>query len=443
MIVMKFGGTSVKTSDAMQATARIVESTTAKQRLVVLSACGGITDKLLSLARASGKGDIKSALDVINDITLHHQSVCNGLFETESVRKQSLDAINNLLADLTEYSQGMSLLCECTPRSLDKIASFGELLSTTIFAHYLRERGLDCVFHDARSTMRTDSAYTTATVERTTMRSLCAEHLLPAFQDAQIVVTQGFIGSNAEGVTTTIGRGGSDLSAALFGDALDASEIQIWTDVSGVLSADPRVIPNARTIPEISFAEIRQLAYYGAKVLHPDTIKPAVDKNIPVRILNTFEPLNAGTVVIPRPAPGSTPAIRSVSRLTNCVMIRVAAPVDTTATRLLMQLMVIAHEANVEILLSLAEESSCAVVVRSQHQHLFRLAATTRIDVDLLCACGPFLSSGIALGALSRTMGEYKPACVVFGASDVSIITLVDPLDSTAALQFLHELTKS
>lgn len=321
MIVMKFGGTSVQDASALRKVAAIISAHSAEDGglLVVLSATAKTTNLLLDLARRAVLGSD----DVRNDaqsLIARHESIVEELIDNAVFRDEALLAVRSLGSDLLRYLDGIAVLNECTDQSLDVVASFGERLSTTLFAVALRSIGAKAEYFDARTAMRTDAVATRAAVNMSETRRLCVEQLAPRLQTGHVVVTQGFIGSTADGVTTTLGRGGSDASAAILGAAIHAREIQIWTDVSGVYSADPRIVPDARPVPSLSFGEIRELALYGAKVLHPDAIKPAIDDGIPVRVLNTFKPDDAGTVITSDNVAHG--ALHAVTGVRSCVLVR-------------------------------------------------------------------------------------------------------------------------
>ena len=208
--------------------------------------------------------------------------------------------------------QGLYLLGETSPRSMDRVASFGERLSTLIFSEVLRENGIPAELVDSRDLIRTDDHFTQAAVLQELTRSCVREQLLPRLRAGKVVVAPGFIGSTVDGVTTTIGRGGSDYTASLIGAALDAEDIQIWTDVPGVLTADPRIVPDVYKIRAISFAEAAELAYFGAKVLHPSTLTPAIDRDIPVHVCNSRQIDQPGTFISAAPVSSSSP-IKSIA----------------------------------------------------------------------------------------------------------------------------------
>ena len=292
MIVMKFGGTSVQDAMAMRNVLSIAQSFAGQSMLIVSSACSGITSELLSIASDSMFLPDEDRMRRIDRIIERHLSICDDLHVDAEIKQQIMD----IGAHLHAYCEGIALLGECTDRSLDAISSCGELFSTRILT------GLMSMHHktqwfDARSSMKTDSNHVKAQVNMEQTSLLSNQLLKPLFEHHDIVITQGFIGSDEQGITTTLGRGGSDYSAAIFGAVLEADEIIIWTDVSGIASADPRVIPDAKYIESMSFDEARMLSFFGAKVLHPETILPAMEKDIPVHVRNTFKSSDAGTTI--------------------------------------------------------------------------------------------------------------------------------------------------
>lgn len=270
---------------------------TSEHSVIVSSACSGVTDKLLQLIDLAGKGEAAESYKMIDLLAIRHESIAKELIHSEDLLDKTLRRLAFMFQELRTLCEGAGLLGETTSKTIDAAASYGELLSTTILFGALLESGFDTAFLDARSIIVTDSAFGSANVDFAAVSNNVRDVLQPLLAEKQLVVTQGFIGMDALGRTTTLGRGGSDYSAAIFGAALGADEIQIWTDVDGVLSADPRKIKNAAAVPEMTFDEIRLLAFWGAKVLHPDTILPAVESGIPVKILNTYNPGHRGTTI--------------------------------------------------------------------------------------------------------------------------------------------------
>lgn len=292
MIVMKFGGTSLETVAAMQNVARIVERELGRSPLVVLSACAGVTNALVRTAALLASGNEREARKQVADLAARHRNLWNQL--QPDADRTPLEA---LLAELESVASSGRSTPDDLPRLTDAVASFGERLSSLVFATYLRQRGITATLVDARSMMITDNQFTFANPNMVLIEQRAGQVCKPLLAPGHAVVTQGFIGSTPDGLVTTIGRGGSDYSAAIFGAVLNAEEIQIWTDVDGVLTADPRLVAGARRIKYMTFREAAELAYFGAKVLHPKTILPAIEKGIPVRVLNSKRPGVDGTLI--------------------------------------------------------------------------------------------------------------------------------------------------
>ncbi|MEI8032447.1 MAG: lysine-sensitive aspartokinase 3 [Chlorobiaceae bacterium] len=303
MAVMKFGGTSVGSAAAMRQAIALVERERRKAApLVVLSACSGITNKLVSIADAAGRSALDEAMALVGEVRQHHLDLVEELITGAALKKELQDKIEQFSLRLEMLVKGVDIVGELTERSKDMFCSFGELLSTTLFAAAMKDQGYEAEWVDARTVMITDDNFGFARP----LDELCQENTLtlikPILERGAVVVTQGYIGSTKDGRTTTLGRGGSDFSAALFGAWLNDDAIQIWTDVDGVMTCDPRIVPEARSIRVMTFSEAAELAYLGAKVLHPDTIAPAARKNIPVYVLNSWHPDAKGTLITNDPA---------------------------------------------------------------------------------------------------------------------------------------------
>jgi aspartate kinase len=312
MIVVKFGGTSVGTATAIQATADIVRGRLPRSPVVVVSALGGVTTELLALAEQATAGQLLPALQGIERLRARHLSELQALLGEESTSEHQDDAgRGQRLARLDETSGDVSVLCDelaqllealsilghLTPRSLDAIAATGELLSVQLVVAAYEAAGLPAVAVDPRRVLITDASFTRAQPIAEAIKAAVTEHIAPVIAAGRVPVIGGFVGATKTGITTTLGRGGSDYTASLLGAALGAKAIEIWTDVDGMLTADPRVVPEARLIERIRFDEASELATFGAKVLHPSTIAPAVGLGIPVFIYNTRHPDGVGTQI--------------------------------------------------------------------------------------------------------------------------------------------------
>jgi aspartate kinase len=331
---MKFGGTSVADASAIGRVAGIVRRQRDSQPdpepapVVVVSALGGVTDRLVEVARLAEAGDGASAALALDAILARHVAVASDLTSGDA-RTELVARLRREFEEVAGLVHALSVLREVSPRSLDAVLAAGEVASSHIVAAAFLDCGIAAEWVDARRVMRTDGEHGAATPDMDATCACFAEIVEPIARGGRVAVLGGFIGSTANGVTATLGRGGSDYSAAIFGACFGAGEIQIWTDVDGMLSADPRIVPEPLVVPHLSFSEASELAYFGAKVLHPSTILPAVARNIPVRILNSRRPESPGTVITGkvRPPDGQLAAIACKRDVT---------VVDITSTRMLM-----------------------------------------------------------------------------------------------------------
>ena len=311
MIVMKFGGTSVEDAKAIKNLAEIVRKEIFRKPIVAVSACAGITNQLLKITSLAAEGKKDAALTQVNAVEERHKNITADLMEGEH-QSLCLQFIKTHADELRDLVNGIVMVGEAQPRILDAAASYGERLSSFIIHHYFEYSGIKSAYIDARTFIVTDDNFTKAAVQFDATEQKLKEIILPKVQEGLVVMTQGFIGSTPGGITTTIGRGGSDYSAAIIGALLNVDDIQIWTDVDGVLTADPSVVKDAKKIKVMSFAEAAELAYFGARVLHPETIYPAVKKNIPVRVLNSRNPKSSGTLIAADPKTDKRAMVKSI-----------------------------------------------------------------------------------------------------------------------------------
>lgn len=297
MIVCKFGGTSVADAAAIERTYEIIESKRARQPVVVVSALGGATNQLLEVANRAAAGELLLALGLIEQLRDRHLREAAALLVGSPEAHEIATEIGASFDELAHLAEALRTLGYLTPRSLDTVAAVGELLSSQIVAAAFRHRGMPSEWVDARDVMRTNDLFTRAEPDLDELQSAAQRLLVPIAQAGGIAVLGGFVGSAPGRITTTLGRGGSDYSASLIGAAIGAEAIEIWTDVDGMLTADPRVVPNAKLIERIRFDEAAELASFGAKVLHPSTIAPAVQQGIPVYVFNSRNPSGRGTMI--------------------------------------------------------------------------------------------------------------------------------------------------
>ena len=297
MIVCKFGGTSVGDADAIARAATIIDARRARQPVVVVSALGGATNQLLQIAEQAAKGQLIGALRAVEGLRDRHLAETQRLLTGDDADEVCTE-LSAMFDELAALAEALRTLGDLTPRSLDAIASLGEQLSSVLVVAAFRQHGLPAEHLDARQVMITDANFTRAEPQTDAIGEAAQRLVMPLVRAGKIPVMGGFIGSSAGGgVTTTLGRGGSDYSASLVGAALQAEAIEIWTDVDGMLTADPRVVEGARLIERIGFEEASELASFGAKVLHPNTIAPAVMRGIPVWVLNSRRPEGTGTLI--------------------------------------------------------------------------------------------------------------------------------------------------
>jgi len=324
MIVMKFGGTSVEDAGAIERAAAIVKSRLPQKPVVVVSAMARVTDQLLVMARAAGAGDRDTALQLSRALRERHYNTAGELLGT-GLFTQFHGELEGDFDALDELLRGIAAVGELTPRTSDHVGAYGELLSSKIISAAFSARGLNSTLVDSRECIITDSTHTRAAPLFEETNERLSSTLQPLLQAGRVPVMGGFIGSTLTGVTTTIGRGGSDFSAAIVGAGLGVERIEIWTDVDGMMTTDPNLCPDAKRIKVISFDEAAELAYFGAKVLHPATVLPAVQKNIPVYILNSRNPSCEGTRIAAR-APHCRNIFKAIAAKKRITIIDVAAP---------------------------------------------------------------------------------------------------------------------
>jgi aspartate kinase len=303
-LVIKFGGTSVGSAQAIRETAVLIADTkkTWDQLVVVVSGMGSrpvkVTDLLLNGAQSALEVDREAYMAAAEQMRQIHYEAIDGLLEPEGERQQILAENSAYIDRYVALCDAVRVLGELSPRALDAIGGMGEQMNVGIIAAYLRQCGIPAEAVDATELIVTDDKFQNANPLLEATREQTVARLQPLLDEGVIPVVTGFVAATEQGVTTTLGRGGSDYSASILGQALDAQEVWIWTDVDGVMSADPRFVPDARSIPVLTYREISELAYYGAKVLHPKTMRPCVENDIPLRIKNTFNPQHSGTTIV-------------------------------------------------------------------------------------------------------------------------------------------------
>ena len=444
---MKFGGTSVADPDAINRLIGIVrqqQANTKSAPLVVVSALSGVTDTLVAIAQLAEDGASERAAADVQTLLARHISVATAV--TSESRTRLLADVRREIEELNGLVHALSVLREVSPRSRDAVHAIGELVSSRIVAAAFTDHGIPSAWMDARTVLITDAEHNAAAPDMLETCDRVRERVAPLLADGKVVVLGGFIGATPNGITSTLGRGGSDYSAAIFGACLGVDEIQIWTDVDGMLTADPRIVPQPRLVPQLSFAEASELAYFGAKVLHPSTILPAVAKNIPVRILNSLRPENTGTLITAegRPAEG---------QLTALACKRDVTVIDITSTRMLMahgflrRLFEVFERFKTPVDVVTTSEVSVSVTVDDTRRleaildnlHNFAEASCER-EMAIICAVGENLRVDPTLFGRAVTSLDRIPLRLVSQAASRRNITFVmRDADVAHAMTRLHE----
>lgn len=447
IVVMKFGGTSVGSAKRINDVIDVVDDLRTKGHapLVVLSAMSGVTNMLIEGAELALSRNLPGALEIIGRLRDKHMQAVNELLPDDSdARRQLEQELQERLDELAVLYKGVTYLGELSRRSLDAISGAGELLSSGIVAATAAQRGLPCLWADARRFVLTDDQFGKAQPMWEALVPAAREQLLPALQANSLVFTQGFIGSTAGGVGTTLGRGGSDYSASILGVAVDAAEIQIWTDVDGMMTADPRVVPEARVIPEVSFQEASELAYFGAKVLHPMTIRPAVEKDIPVRILNTMNPASPGTLIKAKVTCSDT--IRAVAAKKKITAVYLSSPSMLMSHGYLACVFEIFDRYRIPVDLISTSEVSIALTIDTAddlynlEQELSDHADVQIIpEVAIISVVGRQFRDKCGLaGRVFKALDDINILMISGGASDINLSLVVGSQDADKAVRQLH-----
>jgi aspartate kinase len=447
LVVMKFGGTSVEDPAAINRTAAIVAGRVSAGRrpVVVVSAMAKVTDQLLRAASAASQGDRTGALAISSRLRSRHRDTAAALIKTQKDCAALVTWVDQKFDQLDEVLRGLAAILELTPRISDLIVSYGERLSSRMIAAAFCERGIDGAHVDAREIILTDSQFQKAIPLDAAIEKRANEKVRPLVNEGKVPVMGGFVGSNEAGITTTLGRGGSDFTGALIGGALAADSIEIWTDVDGIMTSDPRVCPDALRVKVISFEEAAELAYFGAKVLHPATILPAVKKNIPVLVLNSKNPSNEGTRIISL-APHCKSPFKSIA------VKKKLSIIDVVASRMLMThgyLKAIfdvfdRHQCAVDMV-STSEVSVSLTVDSNEKLPLIAADLSKLADVKyegkkaLVCMVGEDIRGRNGMAAQVFTaIRHINVRMISQGASEINMSFMIDEEDADEAVRSLH-----
>lgn len=462
VLAMKFGGTSVGSSAAIAQLSDIVA--TQKQEwdnvVVVVSAMSGVTDMLISGANAASRGDRTSAQSTAEALRTRHRQTLHELAGDQADTPAVMQEIEALIHEYELLAQSVSVLGEASPRAIDVISSLGERMSVRLVAAALRAQGTPAVHIDATEVVLTSAVFGNAAPLYPQTRERIQSRILPLFAQGITPVVTGFIGATEQGAITTLGRGGSDYSGAIFGEALDAEIVDIYTDVDGVMTTDPRLVSDAQVLSHLSYAEMGELAYFGAKVLHPKTIRPVIERGIPIRIRNTFNPSHTGTLVT-REASASTQAIRAVTVIRNMNLITVEGPGMIGVQGVAARTFGAVAEAGANVLMisqASSEQSICFVIPNSSgtpvvdalerslrpemdRGDIDRIKSRDDVVIVTVVGVGIHERPGVAakvFGAVAAA--DVNILVIAQGSSECSISIVVAAKDGDQAVKALHQL---
>ena len=443
--VMKFGGTSVEDAAAFRNVTAIVKVASASRPVIVVSAIGGFTNSLLRSVEQAIAGDARGATRSLDKDIDRHLVIAKNLLGQEA-QATFVSTIGDARGKIRQLHKIIAAHPVTSPPLQDEIVAYGEQLSSQLLAAVLCENGLGARYVDARGCVKTDENYGSA-VPQTETTEATKIVLMPLLQAAKIPVLGGFIGSTARGVTTTLGRGGSDYSAAIIGAAIAAREIQIWTDVSGVLTADPRVVPRAQTIPVLSYKEAAELAYFGAKVLHPKTIQPAVDRSIPVRVCNSRAPKDAGTLIVSE-SEAAPQTVKAIAHKNGITTVKITSARMLGAYGFLRRLFEVfdQHRTAVDVVTTSEVSVSLSIDDITSLEALepdLKELGTVEIEKErtIISIIGEGLinTPGIAARVFS-VISDINVSMISVGASSVNLTFMVDEPHAAQAIKRLHQV---
>ena len=473
-LLMKFGGTSVGTRQAVEQVISIVRDSRKDWQnvLVVTSALSGVTNLLLNSAAAAAAGDREPYHAAVEELRQRHMELVRDLVADSLAALAVTEEIHQLLAEFTALGEAISVLGEATPRAMDTVAALGERLSVRVLTSVLKSAGVPAEMVEATRLIYTDDHYQSAHPDFEITRQRCAETLGPILVRGQVPVITGFIAATHDGSTVTLGRGGSDYSAAILGACLPVDEVWIWTDVDGVMTADPRLVEAACTIPALTFKEVGELAYFGAKVLHPKSIRPVIEAGFGLAVRNTFNPAHPGTRILPDPPRTEKPAetitpegvIKAVTAISGLTLItlegrgmlgvpgvaaRTFEAVAATGTSVPLisqasseQSICFAVPKETEPIILAALEQTFAAEIRKRD--IDRIWASEEVVILTIVGAGMRHTPGVA-GRIFTALGSQQVNVIAIaqGSSEVSISLVVDARHARAGLVALHELVQS
>ncbi|MCX7879364.1 MAG: aspartate kinase [Ignavibacteria bacterium] len=445
--VLKFGGTSLADATSIRKVMEILKKETNNKLIIVLSASSGITDLLIHLCEICPRlNSEEESKQITNKIESHHLQLIVELFENSEQGAKCIQAVDFLFHSLKNLIEGVRILQEITPKVQAEILSYGEVLSSTIFYNYAVSQGLNSSFFDARELIATDGFHLNAKPDLIKIEAN-KERLLSFFKISDVVITQGFIGSWAK-ETTTLGRNGSDLSASLFAYAVNANEVQIWTDVNGILSADPKYVTAPISIPSLHFEEVFEMSFFGAKVLHPETIKPAMLKGIPVKVLNTFNPDNEGTTIYAKVEQNiQEPSLHSIILLPSCLLIEKRLSTETRDFTYYYNFLI---ENNFNIIHFNGNKIFFKSIVKidsnkSFYKNLLDEKEIDNLEVDLIALCGYRINEPSSkiynqIQTIIQELYNFLVHQIIFRASNYSILIVLPSGVGKEVIETLHSI---
>ncbi len=444
MIVMKFGGSSLESAEAVQRVCGIIAERAPRRPVVVVSAMGRTTDRLLETGETAVAGKLDESLAQIEKLRSFHSKEA-GAAAPADARDELRAYLDRHFREIAELLRGLTVLGELTPRSADALSSYGEQLSSFVMTLALRAHGLDAAHVDSRQVIVTDSRFSEASplFEQTNAR--LKEVVAPLVESGRVPVMGGFIASTKDGVTSTLGRGGSDFTASIVGAGLGAREVQIWTDVDGVMTADPSILPSARRIRVLSFAEAAELAYFGARVLHPSTMLPAKQSGIPVRVLNSRRPEADGTTIVAENRPGHS-IVKSVVYKENITVVEVRSTRMLMAHGFLAKIFEIFDRYETAVDMVTTSEVSVSLTIDDTNRlpeitrELEQFAEVTPVSGQaIVCVVGDHIryTPGIA-AKLFQAIDGITVRMISQGASRLNVSFVVDEKDLRPAVEALH-----
>ena len=445
MIVMKFGGSSVESASALERVAGIVRGSLARKPVVVVSAMGKTTQQLLTMGEEASAGQKENALERLRGLREMHEREIGSLLPASSQRElgQILDAHFHEMAAVITELYAVAGFC---PEAVDFLSSYGELLSSQLIALVFAHLGIHAAHVDARCVVLTDARHKAATPLYSQTYARARDKILPLISEGKVPVLGGFIGATEDGVATTLGRGGSDFSAAIIGAGIDAEEIQIWTDVDGVMTCDPKLVPEARLVKTISFAEAAELAYFGAKVLHPSTLLPAMEKNIPVIVLNSRRPEVSGTRIVAEAQPCSN-VIKAISCKRGIHIVNIRSTRMLMAHGFLHRIFEIFSRAETAVDMLASSEVSVSLTIDNPARleeicQALREFSEVSVEKDqaIVCIVGDNLrhTPGVAARAFGALQG-INIRMISQGASLLNLGFVVAACDAEKTVKLLHQ----